>query len=1118
MRAVTVAWALAVIGFVFSWQAVPGFASEFSFNAQLSLTGDCSTSPLDSVPDPGLCPGVAGTDHPALPFTRPQGVATDSSGDVYVSSSGKSSAGGAEGRIDIFSPSGLFISELEVGGGPRFIAVDPEGVLYVMERGIFSGGPKRISRCAPTTYQPLSEEISYGSCVVAVPEHGPPATLPDIAGIAVNPTDGHLFVSYQSFVAEFGSAEEGNPLLDEIGNGALGPGRYVAIDAAHGRIYASYSNQETLAEPKVRVFALAAPHELLETVSGCGATAFRSAAGEEALAVDESNGHFYVGDLPAKSRVYEFGEGYECLETIKHSFQDAGPSAITVDNSPTSPNRRDLFVTSGETEIGHSYVFEPVVIPQPPVIKSATVGEVDETEAQLEARIDSGGAETAYAVEYMTRQAFEEAGETFTGATIAAEGQIAANAESFEVLTSASSLQPGTEYVFKVRAESGLGTDEMEGIFGTFPEVGSLGRPCTNEALRSGASGALPDCRAYELVTPADTNGHAPTGGKGSGAYFSPTLLTSPAGDRTSFMAEGGALPGFEAAGGFSGDDYVASRGVAGWQTELAGPTGSESQAPVPGSFSPDQEFNFWAAGGGKDEGSAVINHDATTYVRYPDGHSELIGRGNLGADPRVEPDLITEGGGHIVFTTISVGSHVPQQLEEDAPPEGTTAVYDRTADEVTHVVSLLPGDVTPTAGQNAKYEGASPGGSGIAFSLGGTLYLRVDNSETFEVAEGAAFAGIANGGTRIFYVKGGDLFAFDAATEETIPFSESGDVTAVNVGAGGTGTYFVSPSKLTGEEESEASPNGSFPQAGAENLYLSEEGQLSFVGTVTEADVEGGVSTPGLGRWTQGIAVITGTSVDPSRSTAGGGILLFESRADLAGFKSGGKAQIYRYDKAAGTLLCLSCSPSLAAPGGDASLQSADSQSGDDPLGSSVLVPNLRADGARAFFQTPEPLVAADTDKRLDVYEWEEGGVGSCAKPGGCIYLVSSPHSPRAEYLYAVSASGDDVFFISSKALVPSDTGQAASIYDARVGGGFAEEPEITCESEGTCRTPLTAPPAFAPPLTQGSGTSGQPKTSKPKKCPKGTRKVRRHGQVRCIKKHRHHHQRATSRRGAGR
>lgn len=81
----------------------------------------------------------------------------------------------------------------------------------------------------------------------------------------------------------------------------------------------------------------------------------------------------------------------------------------------------------------------------------------------------------------------------------------------------------------------------------------------------------------------------------------------------------------------------------------------------------------------------------------------------------------------------------------------------------------------------------------------------------------------------------------------------------------------------------------------------------------------------------------------------------------------------------------------------------------------------------------------------------------------------------------------------------MPQDYG-LIDIYDARVDGGFpSPDPlNVPCEGEA-CQGPLTAP--FD--LTPASSIYNGPGNVKPKKkrCPKGKRKVRRNGKVRCVK-----------------
>ena len=430
--------------------------------------------------------------------------------------------------------------------------------------------------------------------------------------------------------------------------------------------------------------------------------------------------------------------------------------------------------------------------------------------------------------------------------------------------------------------------------------------------------------------------------------------------------------------------------------------------------------------------------------------------------------------------------------------------VYDRTASGVLHVISLLPGDVTPPAGEQSFYRGASADGATVAFETQaqtepGPLYLRIDDDATQQFAPaGAAFDGLSTDGRYAFYDLGGDIFRYDAATETTEEVVNTTISTVVNVAPSGEAVYFASPSDLA---EGRPNPNGALPQAGGENLYVWNEGAISFVATVTAGDVAGvpvsmsNFPYGGLGLWK--MSFVLGAAIDPSRTNASGSAFLFESRARLTNYDSQDHAEIYRFDAEASTLTCVSCSPTELSAESDASLLSLTPDLF-SPIPTSPYseVPNLSEDGSRALFQTADALVSADTDGVQDVYEWEAQGVGSCGSAAGCIYLISSGASAKDNYLYGVSADGDDVFFTTTDRLIERDAEGTPSIYDARVDGGFAEATVEGCEGEG-CRPSLSPTP---PEAARVGGPSGN---VRPHPCAKGKHKTRRKGKVVCVKKH---------------
>src|SRR5262249_34846703 len=240
----------------------------------------------------------------------------------------------------------------------------------------------------------------------------------------------------------------------------------------------------------------------------------------------------------------------------------------------------------------------------------------------------------------------------------------------------------------------------------------------------------------------------------------------------------------------------------------------SQMENPTLNLASPDLQYSAWSASNGADEGSLGINvSGGINWLRKPDGDFERVGIGSLGESPGSCPDRITPGGGHIIFRTGECnGSAAPVQLEPDAPSSPTQVVYDRTPGGSTQVVSLLPGDVTPSA--NASYIGSSTDGTAIAFAIQGdpSLYVRLNNTTTLQVTASAnTFEGLAGDGSAVFYLQGGDLYRYDTNSQQATQITNTGDFSAclaqrfpvphpscvVNIPEDGHHAYFSSQSVL---------------------------------------------------------------------------------------------------------------------------------------------------------------------------------------------------------------------------------------------------------------------------------------------------------------------------------
>jgi len=1043
------------------------------YNEAHSLTGDCSTTSVDTVPDPG-CPGSPPPTEAKL--TEPTTVSVNADGDVYVLNNNWQ-ADPATYHVTIFDPGGHFISKVSTPGA-RAAVVDSTGHLYVATE---DGAQSLIQRFDPTAYEPANGQIEYGDPPVDVVV----ATSALAPSIAVDFKDGNLFVRSGAVIEEFGPPSVGvpNTLIDgSIGQGVLdsaeGP---MTIDATRHRIYVVVPADPGQPADKavIKVLNLDSPHELIETITG--STTPVHGIGNEAwrceIAVDERTGHIFVGHLYVEKRLFELDEDGGYLGVITKPATDVQFASVAVDNGETSPNRGYLYVPSGQTTAGNLFAYEPQFEPEPPVVESLSVNEIGETEAVLHGTVNPRGAVTHWTLEYSPS-------EDFTGARVAMEGNLPPSGNGIAVSASIRDLAPGVSYHYRLRAESecqpGGCSDEAQATFTTFAPYAQSGSCPANQAIRTGHSAALPDCRAYELVTPADTAGLVPSAPSSLTSVSPwPVLPASPAGDSLAFIIYGGLIPGMNGTGGpiTIGDMYVAARTPNGWETQVKGPSATEAARAVSGGLSAEHGFYAMMV---QYEGSLLVDagnpYNQTSYVRYPDGSFRLPGEGPLNTASLVQVKYISPGGTHLIFRTYNEsffnGSHLTAMpLVQGAPAEGTAALYDRTPDGTLQLVSLLPGDVTPDPSTSAEYLASSTDGSAVAFRVSttsekGPIYLRVNDSRTVVAApQGAELATVSRDGRFVFYELNGDLYRFDAQLGQTVQVTEVGNARAVNFGTDGRSVFYASTTVLpTG-----TNPLGAEPQAGSQNVYRWADGSTGFVATVSDTDVVGGGGLPQPRLWW--------TSPDApgllaSRTTADGSVLLFQSSAPITAVDPEGKSEIYRFDSREGSLRCLSCGPTGIPPVSDASLVGPlrrTSVSEEGVQSGTTVVPNLSANGNRAFFETAEKLVPGDADGLSDVYEWETQGTGTCAQSGGCLFLISDGESSRPEHIFGISESGDDVFITSSSLLTPQDGDATSSIYDARVDGGFKPPVPPPGECLGESCQPAASAPAEATPASAG-------------------------------------------------
>jgi hypothetical protein len=667
----------------------------------------------------------------------------------------------------------------------------------------------------------------------------------------------------------------------------------------------------------------------------------------------------------------------------------------------------------------------------------------------------------------------------------------------------------------------------------------ALADNCPNAAFRTGPALHLPDCRAYELVTPGFKNGDAP---------FEGYLHVSPNGEAVGFTS-GTTFAGAEANEGLlESVPYVSRRTEAGWTTTPLVPPASqffEAVLELNAGFeigderTPDQLAQGWFL-----RGASQRENEIDLYLDRADGPLVDFGPALPPTAPAGPPtskfheptglaegiraDALSADGSHVVFNLL--GSAVAQW-----PGTGPGALLEYVG--AGNTTPLLLGvedngkfiDECPT--QTIEPEAISSDGSVAILTdpCDQQLYARVDNGQpgahtvaisepsledcavcdtAKEVRQVPQWDDSSVDGLKVFFTTKQPLldgsteanlyeYDFDAPAGQRIVRVTAGDATVSNPPVGlrnvvtvsedGSHVYFVAGGVLT------ETPNdrGEVARQGAENLYVYERdtqypgGRTVFVATMNENEPVRQPQTTPDGRF---LVFVSATHLTPDDRSSGG--------------------QVFEYDSQTGAMVRISVG------------QDGYNDDGNSPITAELAAGEGRvvsADGSYVFFQssvglTPQALnrvpifklevgFEVNTYYANNVYEYHDGNVSLISDGQDIAVYGQVDGYGLAVKLVGTDLSGDNVFFTSADQLVAQDTNSNVDVYDARIGGGYPA-PTAPAECQGdACQGEVGAAPVLLSPGSefQAAGedfsaeeprASGASKAGATKSKPKSKRK----------------------------
>jgi hypothetical protein len=1035
------------------------------------------------------------------------------------------SGGASQGQIWVFSEAAaahaLTPSGVEIGG-PNFPiapfgdmcggAVDPQGNFWWSQ---FSGGLYGFSSGGESLGKTVATP-GFGNCEMAIDSSQPPSetsgyfyvadyygtgvyaydstgsekyklTSRASRGVAVDPSNGHVFVDAFDRILEFAPSTTTTPgaLLSEFGGpdaihglpqGLCGNSRGIAVDETTHNVYVQDCGKIDIFGPGVEYIVPTVQTEAAE-VEATAATLRGH--------VDPDNG----GDTT--SCMFEWGTGTSYGETApcepSGPFHNAdGNTAVSAQISELLPGTTyhyRLIATNGNgTGVGQDVEFKAE---GPPVLSKVSVSDVNSDGARLNGNIDPNGAFTQYHFEYGP--------DTGYGTSIPATAGVTKSPTQAETVSFAvSGLAPGATYHYRLVSENTSGvTRSLDETFSTFSPYPKTEDSCPNALVRkqTGTS-LLLDCRAYELASASYTGGYNVQSDLIPGQFPLPAHPGAP--NRLLYSLHYGTIPGVEGDPPNLGlDPYVAERTETGWTTSYVGIDADAS--PLSNAFgSPlataDSSLTTFVFGGEGLCSPCFADGSTGIPVRRDKGALQQGLAGPEDPGPSAEPTgyvakPLSADGSHLIFGSTSkfTGDGLAGEL----------TIYDRDLDTgATHAISKNPdGSGTMSGGGLGELDVSSDGsriliGRKLSTDSAGNshwhLYMNIgDSSKTVDLMPGASagalYAGMTADGSEVFFTTPDKLLGSDTDTSVDLyeaDVASDGTVTTHLVSLGGTGGNSDACTPVAGQKT--VRWNNLSGAANCDVLSFSGgAGVASGDGTIfflspEELDGQGVAGSPNLFVRRPGAEPHFVATLEPGspavrdalenneasgngdiQVTPDGNDAVFGSGLSLTGYTTLGHSEIYRYNGPADTLTCVSCAPTGAAPSTETIL--------------SATGLNLSDDG-RVFFTTAEPLALRDTNKQKDAYEWENG----------IVELVSSGTSSTGSGLVTISSDGKDAFFFTRQVLsVQDENGTAMKIYDARSNGGFfADVQPPPCQASDECHGPGTQ----AAPVPQVGTLEGVP------------------------------------------